>query len=80
MQLTSSRRAVEAVFDIDPRTLGAPDFLLHSIGFAPAHDLQGPRLTLRASFTRAMDVSCHSFMRMARLAEPLMDKAARCSP
>jgi enoyl-[acyl-carrier protein] reductase I len=39
----------------------------------PREDLQG-RLTdcSQEGFLRAMDVSCHSFMRMARLAEPLM--------
>ena len=30
-------------------------------------------------FAKAMDVSCHSFVRMARLAAPLMGTAARCS-
>ncbi len=28
----------------------------------------------RQGFARAMDISCHSFMQMARLAEPLMDE------
>ena len=31
-----------------------------------------PQSISRAGFLRAMDVSCHSFLRMARLAEPLM--------
>ncbi len=30
--------------------------------------------TSREGFARAMDISCHSFMQMARLAEPLMDE------
>jgi enoyl-[acyl-carrier protein] reductase I len=30
--------------------------------------------TSREGFARAMDISCHSFVRMARLAEPLMDR------
>jgi len=52
---------------------GQFDFLLHSIAYAPKEDLHG-RVTdcTSAGFGRAMDVSCHSFIRMARLAEPLM--------
>lgn len=52
---------------------GQLDFLVHSIAFAPKEDLQG-RVTdsSKAGFGRAMDISCHSFVRMAKLAEPLM--------
>ena len=52
---------------------GRLDFALHAIAFAPKEDLHG-RLTdcSRDGFLLAMDVSCHSFIRMARLAEPLM--------
>lgn len=51
------------------------DFLLHAIAFAPKQDLQG-RVTdaSRAGFLEAMDVSCYSFIRLAHLAEPLMQK------
>lgn len=66
---------LEAVFEAIRQRWGRLDFLLHSIAFAPKDDLQG-RVTdcSRDGFLRAMDVSCHSFMRMARLAEPLMEK------
>jgi len=49
------------------------DSVLHSIAFAPKADLHG-RLTdcSRAGFLTAMDVSCYSFIEMARHAEPLM--------
>jgi len=67
--------AMEAIFDAIRERWGRLDFLLHSIGSAPARDLQGRVAdTSREGFARAMDISCHSFMRMARLAEPLMDK------
>jgi enoyl-[acyl-carrier protein] reductase I len=47
--------------------------VLHSIAFAPAADLHGRVAdSSRDGFARAMDISCHSFIRMARLAEPLM--------
>jgi len=52
---------------------GKLDILLHSIAFAPREDLHA-RVTdsSREGFLQAMDVSCHSFIRMAKLAEPLM--------
>lgn len=64
---------LEAVFDAIAAQWGRLDFVLHSIAFAPKDDLHG-RVTdsSREGFGRAMDISCHSFMRMARLAEPLM--------
>ena len=52
---------------------GRLDFLLHSIAFAPKEDLHGRVVDCsQAGFALAMDVSCHSFIRMAKLAEPLM--------
>ncbi len=64
---------LEAVFAAIGETWGRLDFALHAIAFAPKEDLHG-RLTdcSRDGFLLAMDVSCHSFIRMARLAEPLM--------
>ncbi len=64
---------LEAVFDRIRRTWGRLDIALHSIAFAPKEDLQGGLLNCSAEgFALAMDVSCHSFVRMARLAAPLM--------
>jgi len=52
---------------------GKLDILVHSIAYAPKEDLQGGLLECSLDgFLRAMDVSCHSFVRMARLAVPLM--------
>lgn len=64
---------LEAVFDTVANEWGQLDFVLHSIAFAPRDDLHG-RVTdcSRAGFLQAMDVSCWSFIRMAKLAEPLM--------
>ncbi len=66
---------VEAVFQAVNKQWGGLDFLLHSIAFAPKADLQG-RITdcSKEGFLQAMDISCHSFIRMAKLAEPLMSK------
>ncbi|CAB3688876.1 enoyl-ACP reductase FabI [Achromobacter sp. ACM04] len=64
---------LEAVFDSVAAEWGQLDFVLHSIAFAPRDDLHG-RVTdcSREGFLQAMDVSCWSFIRMAKLAEPLM--------
>ena len=65
--------SMEAVFDSIDKTWGRLDFAVHSMAFAPKEDLHG-RVTdcSREGFLMAMDISCHSFIRMARLAEPLM--------
>jgi len=63
----------EALFDQVNAKWGGLDFLLHSIAFAPREDIHGRVVDSSAEgFAIAMDVSCHSFLRMARLAEPLM--------
>lgn len=66
---------LQALFEAVAKRWGRLDFLLHSIAFAPKDDLHG-RVTdsSREGFLLAMDISCHSFMRMARLAEPLMSE------
>src|SRR5690349_7715195 len=49
------------------------DILIHSIAFAPKQDLQGQIIDCsKEGFLLAMDISCHSFIRMAKLAKPLM--------
>jgi enoyl-[acyl-carrier protein] reductase I len=64
---------MEAVFKRIEKEWQRLDILVHSIAFAPKEDLQGGLLDCSAEgFSKAMDVSCHSFIRMARLAAPLM--------
>lgn len=64
---------LEAVFAQIEERWGKLDFVLHAIAFSPAADLHGRVVDSSAEgFGRAMDVSCHSFIRMAHLAEPLM--------
>jgi enoyl-[acyl-carrier protein] reductase I len=66
---------LEAVFEAVRAHWGRLDILVHAIASAPKADLQGGLLNCSAEgFANAMDVSCHSFVRMARLAAPLMDK------
>ena len=66
---------MDAVFAEIAAQWGKLDFILHSIAFAPREDLQG-RITDCSveGFKTAMDISCHSLIRLARRAEPLMEK------
>ena len=64
---------LEAVFDAARERWGRIDFALHSIAYAPLEDLHGRLVDSSAEgFAMAMDISCHSFVRMAHLAAPLM--------
>jgi enoyl-[acyl-carrier protein] reductase I len=64
---------LQAVFERIARKWGKLDFLLHSITYAAKEDLQGRVLDCsREGFKTAMEISCYSFIRMAKLAEPLM--------
>ena len=66
---------LEALFERISRDWGRLDILVHSIAWAPKEDLQGGLLDCSAEgFAKAMDISCHSFIRMARLAAPLMNE------
>jgi enoyl-[acyl-carrier protein] reductase I len=64
---------LEAVFQGIEKEWGKLDICLHSIAFAPKEDLQGRVVDCsKAGFLIAMEISCWSFIRMAKLAEPLM--------
>jgi enoyl-[acyl-carrier protein] reductase I len=65
--------AMDMLFDTLRKEWGKLDFLLHSIAFAPKTDLQGRVADCsKEGFLMAMDISCHSFVRMAKRAESLM--------
>ena len=64
---------LEAVFERIAQDWGRLDVLVHSIAWAPKEDLQAGLLSCSAEgFAKAMDISCHSFIRMARLSARLM--------
>ncbi len=64
---------LEAAFACIAADWGRLDFVIHSIAFAPRDDLHGRVVDCSAEgFAQAMRVSCWSFLRMAKLAEPLM--------
>ena len=64
---------LDSVFDASAERWGRLDFILHAVGAVPPADLHG-RLTdcSAAGFSEAMNVSVHSLIRMAHLAETLM--------
>lgn len=74
MQLDVTKQGdIDAVFAQIEKEWGRLDIFVHSIAWAPKEDLQGGLLECSAEgFSKAMDISCHSFVRMARLAAPLM--------
>jgi enoyl-[acyl-carrier protein] reductase I len=64
---------LEQLFQRIKSTWGRLDFIIHSIAFAPKVDLQGRVVDCtRDGFIMAMDISCHSLIRLAKEAEPLM--------
>lgn len=65
---------MQALFDRLREAWGSLDFVIHSIAFAPREDLHGRIVDCsQTGFLQAMQVSCHSFIEMAHLAEPLMN-------
>jgi enoyl-[acyl-carrier protein] reductase I len=64
---------LEAVFEQAKKQWGRLDFLLHALAYAPLPDLRGRLVDCsQEGWNIAMDISVHSFIRMARQAEPLM--------
>lgn len=70
---------VAEVFNRLQERWGGLDFILHSVAFCPKDDLHAPVIeTSRECFLTAMDISCHSFLRMIRQAVPLMPNGGTC--
>jgi enoyl-[acyl-carrier protein] reductase I len=64
---------IDALFARIAKDWGRLDVFVHSIAWAPKEDLQGGLLDCSAEgFGKAIDISCHSFVRMARAAAPRM--------
>ncbi|PZO82611.1 MAG: enoyl-[acyl-carrier-protein] reductase FabI, partial [Micavibrio aeruginosavorus] len=65
----TSDAQMDSVFSAISQKWGKLDFILHSIAFAPKEDLQGRLIDSSAEgFKIAMDVSCHSLMRLVKRA------------
>jgi len=82
MPLDVSKDEHEApLFEEIKKVWGGLDILVHSIAFAPGADLHGRVIDSSArGFATAMDISVHSFIRLARRAEPLMTNGGACLP
>lgn len=64
---------LEGVIEKCGQTFGQIDFAVHSMAFCGAEDLHGRVIdTSEAGFDSAMNISCHSFLRMAKALEPHM--------
>jgi enoyl-[acyl-carrier protein] reductase I len=64
---------MEALFKQIKKEWGQLDILVHSIASAKKEDIKGNLIDCSADgFAMAMDISVHSFIRMAKLAAPLM--------
>jgi enoyl-[acyl-carrier protein] reductase I len=64
---------LEAVFERIEREWGRLDILVHSLSGGAGDDIRGPLVDCSvAAFRNAMDVSVHSFVRMAKLSALLM--------
>ncbi|MCD8524137.1 MAG: enoyl-ACP reductase [Saccharospirillaceae bacterium] len=70
----ASDEEIAAVFTELEKKWGHLDILIHSVGFAPAHELDGDYLsvTTREGFRIAHDISSYSFVALAKGARPLM--------
>ena len=70
-----NEESLARVFGEIGRQWGALDFLVHAIAFSDKAELDGRYVdTTRANFKRTMEISCYSFVDVARRALPLMGK------
>ncbi|MCW8399431.1 enoyl-ACP reductase FabI [Legionella sp. PATHC038] len=71
----TNEEQLNSLFDTIEEQWGRLDFIIHAIAFAPRTDLQGRVVdSSREGFLMAMDISCHSLIRLAKAAEPMMTK------
>ena len=64
---------MESAFGALERAWGSLDFLVHAIAFSDRNELKGRYVdTTRANFRRTMEISCYSFVDVARRAAALM--------
>ncbi len=68
--------SLDAAFDSLGARWSSLDFVVHAIAYSDKSELTGRFLnTSRANFKHSMDVSCYSFIEVARRAHPLMQEA-----
>lgn len=71
----SKEEEIDLFFEKVRKTWGEIDFLVHSIAFANKNSLRCRFVeTTRSDFHLAMDISCYSFIALAKRAAPLMPR------
>lgn len=70
----ASDSEIEAVFEEIAKVWDGIDIIVHSVGYAPAHELDGDYvdITTREGFKIAHDISSYSFVALAKGARKLM--------
>ena len=65
---------IEAVFEEIAKVWDGIDVIVHSVGYAPAHELNGDYvdITTRDGFKIAHDISSYSFVALAKASRKLM--------
>ena len=67
---------IESVFTEVAQSFGQLSYLVHSVAFAPAQELEGRFYeTSRGGFRTALEISAYSLISLARHAKPLMERA-----
>lgn len=65
--------SLDALFEAIDKEWGRLDFVVHSLAFSDRQQLMGRYVdTSRDNFLNTMNISCYSFVDLARRAEPLM--------
>jgi enoyl-[acyl-carrier protein] reductase I len=65
--------SLDAAFEMISERWGGLDFLVHAVAYSDKSELQGRFMnTSRANFKNSLDISCYSFIELARRAHPLM--------
>ena len=74
----SNDESINSTFDEIKEIWGTFDGFVHSIGFAPADQLEGNfvDVTTREGFRIAHDISSYSFTAMAKAAKPILNKSS----
>ena len=74
----SNDESINSTFDEIKKIWGTFDGFVHSIGFAPADQLEGNfvDVTTREGFRIAHDISSYSFTAMAKAAKPILNKSS----
>lgn len=72
----SSDQEIDAVFSQLGEHWQNIDIIIHSVGFAPGHELDGDYLdvTTREGFQIAHDISAYSFVALAKAAKPMISE------